>query len=168
VAVLAPPQQASFTAAADTYVRSGSPDRNHGAGTFMRLQSGGDNRALIRFDQSRLATAAASRQIQSAKLRLVIVDNGDNWGPVGRTVDVHRLLTGWTEGGGTEGDRGGGAGATWNCAVDTQIANQAKDCSGAAAWTMGQPNNPSVHPWRAAPTATRTIGDGHTARSSTT
>src|SRR5262245_20186891 len=40
----------SIPALTDTYVRSGAPNTNEGASTFMRLQASGDNRALVRFD----------------------------------------------------------------------------------------------------------------------
>lgn len=123
----------------------------------MHIQSSGSNRGLVKFNQSEIESMVGSGTVLSATLRLTITDNGNNWGPTGRTVDIHRLLSDWAEGSGTEGDRGDGEGATWNCAIDNEILNQAKDCDGSTEWEMGQPNNPSVHPWFETATATQTI-----------
>jgi hypothetical protein len=150
-----------FNSSADTNVRSGQNDRNYGGGNFMRIQSSGDNRALVKFDQSAIQSEIGNDEVLSAKLRVTIVDNGNNWG-AGRTVDVHRLISGWVEGDGTENDRGTGNGATWNCAIDSLIENQAKNCSGSTEWEMGQPNNPNVHPWNATATDSKTITNNQT------
>ena len=104
------PVTVTFNASADTYVRSGSDNRNMGAGGFMNIQSSGNNRSLVRFDESALQSAIGNSVIVSAKLRLTITDNGNNWGTTGRTVAVYRLLTNWAEGNGTENDRGTGRG----------------------------------------------------------
>lgn len=163
VTVIIPdPVATTFTASADTYVKSGQDNRNVGGGTFMRLQSSGDNRSLVRFDQATMQNEIGNNEVLSAKLRVTIVDNGNNWGTTGRTIDVHRLVAGWSEGNGTENVRGTGAGATWECATDSNIANQAKDCTGNNVWEMGQPNNPAVHPWLATASATQTITNDQT------
>jgi Tol biopolymer transport system component len=150
-------QTTTFDASADAYVRSGQNDHNQGAETYMRLQSSGSNRGLVRFDQSAIQAEIGTGTVISAKLRLTITDNGNNWGNTGRTVDVHRLLKDWAEGNGTDSSRGTGSGATWNCAIDSAIQNQATDCTGATAWEMGQPNNPGVHPWYATASGTTNI-----------
>jgi len=132
----------------------------------MRLQASGDNRALVRFDQAAIQAFIGSGTLVSAKLRLTITDPGNNWGTSGRTVDVHRLIVDWAEGNGfTDGSpstRGTGSGATWNCAVDTNITNQQANCSGATAWEMGQPNQPQLHPWIQTATSTATITSNQT------
>lgn len=156
------PVSTTFNASADTYVKSGNDNRNQGAGAFMRLQSSGDNRSLVKFDQSTMQAQIGNKQVLSAKLRVTITDNGNNWGTTGRPIDIHRLIVDWAEGNGTENDRGTGSGATWNCATDSFIQNQAKDCSGTTEWQMGQPNNPSVHPWVETATATQTITNNQT------
>jgi len=155
------PITVTFTSSADTNVRSGQGNRNYGGGDFMRIQSSGDNRALVQFDQGQLQSSI-SGAVLSAKLRLTIVDNGNNWGSTGRTVDVHRLISDWLEGNGTESNKGTGVGSTWNCAIDSIISNTTKNCSGTTEWEMGQPNNPSVHPWVEIPTATQTITNNQT------
>lgn len=148
------PVTVTFNSAGDTYLRSGEPNRNQGAGLFMRLQANGNNRSMVRFDQATLESAIGNGTVLSAKLRLTITDNGNNWGTTGRPVDLHRLLSNWAEGNGTENDRGTGSGATWNCATDSNISNQNDDCSGATAWEM---NNSSLWSFASAATATTTI-----------
>jgi hypothetical protein len=155
----ASPETFSLFPAADTYVRGGNANHNQGGDPFMQIQSSGNNRALVRFDQSALASIVSNGTVLSATLRLTITDNGNNWGASGRTVDVHRLLLDWAEGNGTQADRGTNSGATWNCAADSNIQNQVANCSGNTAWEMGQPNNAPVHPWLQAPTATQTIAN---------
>lgn len=151
------PITTTFNSSADTYVKNGTANRNTGAGVFMRLQSSGDNRSLVLFDQTALQSTIGSGQVLSAKLRLTIVDNGNNWGTTGRTIDVHRLLVNWAEGNGTENNRGTGLGATWECASDSNIANLLKNCIGSTEWEMGQPNNSNIHPWTQITSATQTI-----------
>lgn len=151
------PVTKTFNSSADTYIRDGADNRNAGAGTFMRLQESGNNRSLIRFDQSEIQSQIGNKQVLSAKLRVTIVDNGNNWGTTGRSIDIHRLIADWTEGNGTENSRGTGSGATWECAIDSLIENQAKNCSGTTEWEIGQPNNPSVHPWIQTASDTQTI-----------
>lgn len=159
IANLNPPQPitTTFDSSADTYVKRGNDNRNTGAGTFMRVQSSRDNRSLVRFDQSAMQSEIGNKQVLSAKLRVTITDNGNNWGTTGRTIDVHRLISNWAEGNGTENDRGSGNGATWSCAIDSLIENQTKNCSGTTEWEMGQPNNPAVHPWVQTASATQNI-----------
>lgn len=91
---------------------------------------------LARFNVSGIPTSG----LQSATLVLKITENSDNWGSTGRLVDAHRLLADWTEGNGhTVGDqpnfRGTGEGVTWNCAKDSDIANQNDDCT--SPWNGG-------------------------------
>jgi outer membrane protein assembly factor BamB len=153
------PVTVNFSPSADTHVRSGQSNHNYGGLDFMRLQSSGDNRALVKFDQQSLA-AGIHGTVLSAKLRLTIVDNGNNWGTTGRTIDLNRLTADWAEGNGTENSQGSGSGATWACAIDSIISNSAKNCSGATEWEMGQPNNPLVHPWNATVTDSQNITNG--------
>jgi hypothetical protein len=156
------PVTVTFDAFEDTYIRSGQSNRNLGGGTFLRVRSSGKNRALVKFDQAELQSTIGSGEILSARLQLMITDNGNNWGTEGRTVDIHRLIADWVEGNGTEDDRGIGPGATWNCAIDSLIENRTKDCSGSTEWEMGRPNDPSVHPWVEMATDTQTITNNQT------
>ncbi len=127
----------------DTYLRSGAPNQNQGTLPTLRVQSSGDNRALIRFDSAQLAALPGA---VTATLTLTIADNGENWGSTGRPIALHRVTRAWTE-----------QGATWNCAIDTNASNGSPDCSGISAWEMGKPQEPALHPWTETPTATALI-----------
>ena len=135
----APPATGGATvtleATQDSFIRQGAPDTNEGAGDGLRIQSTGKNRVLVSFDLSGILPASVTR----ARLILTISDLTDNWGPSGRAVSAHRLLSSWAEGnarmlGGN--DRGTGPGVTWTCPTDSEIANQRADCSGTE-WTGG-------------------------------
>ncbi len=157
-------QPTTLTPSADTYLKSGSQNENEGASTFLRLQSSGNNRGLVRFDESQIADAVGNSQNYTAKLQFTIDDNGNNWGTSGRTIDIHRLTKSWTEGdgfitGNTPPYRGTGSGTTWNCASDSNIANQNDDCSGATEWNM---TNSTSWPFVAAATDTETITNNQT------
>lgn len=112
------PQSATLTASADTYLRQGAPNQNQGAATFLLTQQSGQNRALVRIEQSEIAAHVGDGALVSATLELYIEHNANNWGSTGRTVDVHRLTANWTE-----------LGATWNCGIDANTANAQPDCS---------------------------------------
>jgi hypothetical protein len=156
------PVTVTFNASGDSYVRSGQDNHNYGAGQFMNIQSSGNNRSLVKFDQSELQNTIGSGTVLSATLQVTITDNSNNWGATGRTVDIHRMVASWDEGNGTENSRGTGNGNTWNCATDSNIANTSKNCSGSNEWEMGQPNNPQVHPWTQTATDTKTITNNQT------
>lgn len=130
---------------ADTYVRGGAPNQNHGADGIVRVQQSGTNRGLLRWDRQSVAQAVGSDSVVTATIQLTIVTNGSNWGTLGnRTIELHRMTHSWTE-----------VGATWNCANDANPSNGSADCSGATAWVMGSPD--SLHPWVAAATAVQGI-----------
>ena len=126
----------------DSFIKQGESDTNEGASTMMRVRDNGNNRALISFDQDSIQEASQEKTLSSATLRLYIEHNGNNWGPNGRTIDVHKLLEEWTAGDGFNDkptamsssqfnelkNRGNGHGVTWRCATDTEINNQQADC----------------------------------------
>jgi hypothetical protein len=157
----------SVPAVADTYLRSGASNTNEGGSSFVRVRASGDNRALVRFDQSALEAAAANGTVVSAELELTISGNGNNWGTTGRTISLYRLTRAWVEGNGfvdqgSPPNRGIGAGATWQCASDSNIASETRDCSGATQWEMAKPNEPSSHPWIEPATSSTLITNGLT------
>jgi hypothetical protein len=161
-ATLAEQQTATLEVSADTYLRSGNDNTNEGAATFLQVRSSGNNRALVAVDATALDELIGGGEIISAELELDVVENGGNWGSEGRTVDIHRLTSAWAEGNGFVADhqptdRGSGEGATWNCAIDAEIANQRPDCDGPTEWEMGKPNQPELHPWEPDPTDTLLI-----------
>lgn len=91
---------ADVPASADTYLRRGNPNTNEGASTFLRVRTTGDNRALVRFDEAAIQDAIGAETLLTATLRLTIVETPSNWGPNGRTIDLHRMLQDWAEGNG--------------------------------------------------------------------
>ena len=127
----------------NSFIKQGELNTNEGANTMMRVRDNGNNRAMVSFDQNEILAAAQERTLSSATLRLYIEENGNNWGPDGRTIDIHRLLDDWTEGNGFNDKpknmplsqfnelktRGDGFGVTWKCATDTEINNQQTDCN---------------------------------------
>jgi hypothetical protein len=126
----------------DSFIKQGESNTNEGINTMMRVRDSGNNRVLVSFDQNEMLDAAQERTLQSATLRLYIEENGNNWGPNGRTIDLHRLLSDWAEGNGFNDKpasmtlsqfnelktRGNGLGVTWKCATDTEINNQQTNC----------------------------------------
>ena len=158
------PSPTTLTPIADSYIKSAAQNENEGASTFMRIQDSGNNRALVKFDESQIAAAVGSDPNYTATLQFTITSNGNNWGGSGRQVDVDRMFQDWTEGNGfitgnSSPTNGTGSGVTWNCATDTDISNGTADCSGSAAWHMG---TSSLWPFDATPTATTTITNNQT------
>jgi hypothetical protein len=111
-------QTTTLTTTGDTYLKKGSPNQNQGAETSLRVQSSGQNRALVAFDPNAILNAVGAGTLVSATLELNIAANANNWGTTGRTVDAHRLTVSWTE-----------SGATWNCAADSNPSNSSPDCT---------------------------------------
>ncbi|MCI0423086.1 MAG: hypothetical protein L0312_28325, partial [Acidobacteria bacterium] len=81
----------TLTPIADTYIKQGTPNQNQGTEAMLQVRALGNNRALVRFDQSAIASAIGTGTLGSAKLRLYIVSNANNWGSGGRVVNVHRM-----------------------------------------------------------------------------
>jgi hypothetical protein len=133
------PTTVTLVAIKDSFLRQGADDTNEGANERLRIQSSGHNRVLVAFDLSGISTA----NLVSATLVMNIAENSNNWGTSGQVVDIHRLLTDWTQGngrndvmvGGGPSFRGTGEGVTWNCSSDADISNQRADCG--AQWNGG-------------------------------
>lgn len=140
----------NLNAVKDTYVRSGSANKNEGANDILGVQNSGKYRSLLNFNVN--ALGVGSSHIISAVLRVTITDNGNNWSS-GRTIDLHRVITSWAEGNGDGSFRGTGSGSTWNCSSDSDISNSSKNCSGATEWDMDTPT--SI--FASTPTDTETI-----------
>lgn len=122
----------TFAAVGDTYLRQGEPNQNFGGESVLRVRQAGRNRSLVRFDAAEIAQVVGQGTLVAAHLEMTIARNGRNWSPGGRTVDAHRLAANWTE-----------AGATWNCATDTNLSNILPNCP--SQWSGGT--------FQAAPTA---------------
>ena len=119
----APPAGPGLSAITDTEVRSGAPNQNQGNRMRLQVQGSGNNRVLVQFDRQALLQRVGSGTLQTAKLRLYIVANANNWGSSGRAVNVHRMTQAWSE-----------QGATWNCADDANRFDSQADCS--TGWKM--------------------------------
>jgi hypothetical protein len=132
ITIAAEPATVVLVATKDAFLREGADDANEGANERLRVQSSGHNRVLVGFDLSGCSTV----NLISATPVMTIGENSSNWGASGQLVDVHPLLTDWTQGigrndvmvGGPPSIRGTGPGVTWNCAIDTDISNQRRDC----------------------------------------
>lgn len=138
---------ATLAANADTHVRQGQPNQNFGADGILRIQASGRNRALLGFDPAATTTALVGPLVR-ARLQLPIAETFDNWGP-SRALGAHLLRRAWSE-----------PGATWNCAVDANVANSVADCSGDAAWVMF--GSADGAPWVDPPTDTVLVASGQT------
>ncbi|MEW6604296.1 MAG: Ig-like domain-containing protein [Thermoproteota archaeon] len=123
-------------ASKDTYLRKSASNTNEGSNDILRLTHIGSNRALVAFDLSGIED-----EVESATLQLYIIRNENDWKEVGKvgktiryqTISIHALTQYWEEGNGSnellDRNRGNGPGATWQCAVDTEIKNNKPDCS---------------------------------------
>lgn len=116
----------SFAAAVTTLYSSGDSyitgdshnNENNGSSPNLRLKHPpGFSHILVRFSQSGISSAVGSGTLVSAKLRMYIETNFNNWGS-GTNVDVHRITQDWTE-----------LGVTWNCPIDTDLGNTNPNCS---------------------------------------
>ncbi len=149
---------------ADSYIKQGAQNENEGSSSFLRLQSSGHNRGLIKFDQSQIQAAVSSSSNFSAKLRFTISSNSNGWGSSGRTINLHRFTKGWLEGNGFNSEqnpssKGTGSGVTWNCAIDSDIHNQNDDCSNVTSWNMA---TNSLWPFVSSPSASVLISNNQT------
>ncbi len=134
-----PPTDVTLEAQKDSFLRKGAKNTNEGENTILMVQKAGNKRTLVSFDLSEHEGMEAT----SAKLRLYVTYNGGNWGKHNdRMIDVHKLLSDWTEGNGAnfvpknldEDDeptknRGTGPGVTWACSTDANISNKKTDCN---------------------------------------
>lgn len=118
-------QTVTLQASADTTLDQRSPNKSFGREATLTLKEGG-SRAVIRFDPSAITAAVGAGSLASAELQVYVGTNVGNWGTTGRTVDLYRLATAWTE-----------AGATWNCADDPSPGHSEAGCT--SPWTGGTP-----------------------------
>ena len=131
----------------DATIVHGDQNTNNGANYTLRVRY--QTSTLVGFD----ATGIVPGSVTSAYLVLHVQNAGlddppDNWPAAqGDLIKAYRLNDGfesWAEGNGfnfpTIVYRGDGPGTTWNCVTDANIANQARDCSGAFFWDNGGQN----------------------------
>lgn len=153
------PNPTTLTPIADTYLNVSSQNNNEGSSPVLRLAQTGHFRTLVKFDESQIQAAVGNDPNFTATLQFTIADNGNNWGTTGRQIELDRMLQDWVEGNGyingnPTPDRGTGSGTTWNCAIDTNISNNTKDCTGSNVWDM---DNSANWPFSTSSTATTII-----------
>ncbi|MFY3740453.1 MAG: putative repeat protein (TIGR01451 family) [Candidatus Nitrosomirales archaeon] len=117
----------------DSFLRQNAKDNNEGGNDMLRVQKTGKNRIIVGFNQDAIVSAIGDRTLESARLRLHIIDTGINWG-LGGNIELHKLLADWAEGNGWNAGnydpfRGTVLGSTWNCAIDTAIWSYYPECS---------------------------------------
>ncbi|MFY9822528.1 MAG: DNRLRE domain-containing protein, partial [Thermoanaerobaculia bacterium] len=122
LALRAEAQTFTLQSVADSTLKQSPANQNRGSDSTLQLA--GDGRVLVRFDQAAIAAAVGSGRLVSASLELFVHSTSGSWGPDGRPIEAHLVTAPWTE-----------AGVTWNCAVDTNPANNKQDC--ATAWAGG-------------------------------
>jgi hypothetical protein len=123
----------------DSFIRNGAKNTNEGDNTILMVQKAGNKRTLVSFDLSNYE----GQQVSSATLKLYVTYNGGNWGKHNdRMIEVHKLLSDWTEGNGANfiprnlddddeptKNKGTGSGVTWACSTDSNISNKKTDCN---------------------------------------
>lgn len=124
-------------ASKDAFIRSTRRNTNEGANEILSVRQSGLNRIVVGFDLTGVPAG-----VTSAHLVLTVKGHLGNWGATGRTVDAAPLLVDFDEGNGKrfrapagQSTRGTGAGVTWKCASDANIANGLTDC--APTWDGG-------------------------------
>ncbi|MCE9653476.1 MAG: DNRLRE domain-containing protein, partial [Nitrosarchaeum sp.] len=133
------PTNVTLDAEKDSFLRKGAKNTNEGDNTILMVQKAGNKRTLVSFDLS----SYEEQQVSSATLKLYVTYNGGNWGKHNdRLIEVHKLLSNWTEGNGANfipknlddddeptKNRGTGSGVTWECNTDSNISNKKTDCN---------------------------------------
>jgi hypothetical protein len=124
----------------DSYLRKLLPNINEGENQNLFVTYLGSDRTLVAFDQAQIAEAVAGKTLQSATLNMYINYNFNDWGS-GRDIEARPLTVTWEEGNGYNENiivpvKGTGSGVTWNCAVDTNINNNNRNCS--SSWNGGK------------------------------
>jgi Putative metal-binding motif len=126
----ATPLNLDIGASKDSFLRYRRHNINEGANEILVVRPSVANRPVVGFD----LTSVNAAGVTSARLVLNVKRNRKHWGRSGQTVDVHPLLADFDEGNGKTfmvfpgQRRGTGAGVTWECASDANIANTRTDC----------------------------------------
>ncbi len=118
-------QTVALGASADTTLKQANPNQSFGRQATLVVREGA-SRVLVQFDSAAIAAAVGSASFASAQLQVYVTANAANWGTTGRTVDLYRVATPWTE-----------AGATWSCASDPDPGHGGAGCP--VPWSGGTP-----------------------------
>ena len=104
----------------DSFVREGLRASNEGSSETLRVMGTGptNNRVLIGFDDVQLETALDEKTLDTAKLKIFVVDNDRRW-QEGQSVIVRSLTEPWQEGVSANAPFGNFVGTqkgvTWDC-----------------------------------------------------
>jgi hypothetical protein len=153
------PATSTLTPSQNSFIDGESANSNEGASPYLALTRSGHDRTLLQFSQSQIQAAIGNDANYTATLQVTITSNNNEWS-TGRQIDVDRLNQAWTSGNGSfdyNSTKGSGSGVTWNCAIDSNIANVSPNCSGTTAWDM---TDVGSLPFTTTPTATTTITNG--------
>ncbi len=133
-------QACSLASEKDAFLGIRRPHENWGANPWLEVRgaqsvNGSDlRRTMIGFDLAGVEGTA----VTGARLILTVTRNRRDWGSGGRFVGAYALLEDFVEGNRRKvapRTRGSGAGVTFACASDTNIANSRIDC--ASSWQGG-------------------------------
>lgn len=147
----ADPAVEQIAASADATLEPAAKNANNGASRALRVQK--PVAGIAAFDMRAVDLTSVTR----ATLRLTVCytpgdstfcpDAPSGWPAGGGQLAASRLAAGWERwvayaGSGNQypapdNPRGSGAGVTWNCVTDAEVANEARDCSGADVWDGG-------------------------------
>jgi hypothetical protein len=112
----------------DSFVREGLQTSNEGSNKVLRVMGTGptNNRVLVGFDEIQLGTALGDKTLDSAKLKIFVVDNDGRW-QEGQSVTVRSLTEPWQEGIGSNAPFGNfigtQKGVTWDCPSEDNCTN---------------------------------------------
>jgi hypothetical protein len=112
----------------DSFVREGLQTSNEGSNKVLRVMGTGptNNRVLVGFDEIQLGTALGDKTLDSAKLKIFVVDNDGRW-QEGQSVIVRSLTEPWQEGIGSNAPFGNfigtQKGVTWDCPSEDNCTN---------------------------------------------
>jgi hypothetical protein len=143
----------------DTYLNQTDKNHAYGAEVVTSLRESAKNRILLQFDEETITGAGNfldAVEFGRVFLTLTIAENTSDWGP-GRPIDLYLMEQGWIDF--EAGDGSPDAGATWNCAVDTNLSNNQPDCAGTDAWDVSKGGD---NPWAETMTASTVITTGLT------
>ena len=109
-----------FYAQQDSFIREGIKNSNEGSSSFLRImgQDSINNRVMIKYDQNEITPNIDGKLIESAILKLFVIDNDANWNS-GQDISIHRLISQWDEGSGIGMPQNASHfqpnGVTWTC-----------------------------------------------------
>lgn len=132
-----PSEDVTLAAVKDTYLTSKEPNLNEGANPLMVIKKRALYRPLVGFD----LTGVDRASIDAAQLVLSVKKMLGGWKKTGGLVETHSLLVDFEEGNGKHFKvprklrTGTGAGVTFDCESDADIANKTVDCG--TTWSGG-------------------------------